>query len=68
MWQSDAERMRIRALARWEGEGGALGKPGSTAGNADLYPPAADRGEAAMPNLIFPSPLSWAPTSGAAPR
>jgi hypothetical protein len=24
MAQSDAQRMRIRALARWEGEGGAL--------------------------------------------
>jgi hypothetical protein len=29
MQQSDAERMRIKALTRWEGEGGALGRSGS---------------------------------------
>ena len=28
MPQGDAERMRIKALARWEGEGGALGRSG----------------------------------------
>lgn len=29
MPQSDAERIRIKALARWEGEGGALGRSGA---------------------------------------
>lgn len=28
MPQNDAERIRIKALARWEGEGGALGRSG----------------------------------------
>jgi hypothetical protein len=28
MPQSDAERIRMKALARWEGEGGALGRSG----------------------------------------
>ena len=28
MPNSDAERMRIKALARWEGEGGGLGRSG----------------------------------------
>jgi hypothetical protein len=28
MPQSDDERMRLRALTRWEGEGGALGRSG----------------------------------------
>jgi len=29
MQSDDAERLRIKALTRWEGEGGALGRSGS---------------------------------------
>lgn len=35
MPQSEAERMRIKALARWEGEGGSLGRSGPRADALD---------------------------------
>ena len=35
MPQSDAERMRIMALMRWDGEGGALGRSGERADALD---------------------------------
>jgi len=33
---SEAERLRAKALARWEGEGGALGRPDVALGDEDM--------------------------------